>query len=386
MNIAIFTDTYHPQINGVVTSVDTFTHEFEKNGHSVLIAGPKMPGGKRSTAKIWRFNSMVFPFQREHRVIWPYSRKLCKFKDLKIDVIHAQTPFSMGYLALHLGAKYNIPVVHTYHTFFAEYLHYLPLPNVLTKAYAVMQSRRFCNRCDQVVVPSQAMKNTLNSYGITTPIDVIPTGVEIDTIPYSSQASAFREAHQIPADRPLCIFVGRLGKEKNVYFLLDAFRQVLKTVPNALLLVVGDGPELKGMRLWAHELKLDQSVRFVGYLPRNEVFTAYAASDLILFPSKTETQGLSLLEGLAMGKPAVCLNAMGVKDILEGNVGGFLTEDHLPEFVEKASALLTDSALYTQKSQEARTRAAQFSAASMAEKMIGVYESAIAAHKKGEKR
>ena len=127
MKIAIFSDTYLPQINGVVTSTQTFSRELEKLGHKVLICGPKMKGATRLTHKVWRFRSFTFPFQKEYRFINPFSRILRRFKKLGVDIIHVQTPFSMGYLGQYLGWKYKIPVVHTYHTHWEEYLHYFPL-------------------------------------------------------------------------------------------------------------------------------------------------------------------------------------------------------------------------------------------------------------------
>ena len=136
MKIAIFTDTYLPQINGVVTSTKTFKDAFEALGHTVYVMCPKV-GDSKSTEKVWRFPSVTYPFQKEYRLVLPYSKQLKHFKDLEIDVIHAQTPFTMGYLRQYLGKKYEIPVVHTYHTFFMEYVHYVPvLPTSWMKKWA----------------------------------------------------------------------------------------------------------------------------------------------------------------------------------------------------------------------------------------------------------
>ena len=368
MNIAIFSDTYSPQINGVVTSTITFAHELEKMGHKVYIMGPRMKGATESTDKVWRFRSFPFLFQKEYRCISPFSRQLRKFKGLHIDVIHIQTPFSMGYL----GWKYTIPVVHTYHTHWEEYLHYFPLlPHTIRKKLSILLlSKTFGNRCKHVIVPSSQMKEKLLEYEVSSPISVIPTGIELNQDPSQSAIDAFRTRFHLSAYTPLMIFVGRLGTEKNIYFLLESAKRVLEKVPTSKLLIVGDGPERERMKAKTAELGIASHCVFTGYLSHKDVFTAYAASKVITFPSKTETQGLSLLEGLSLGKPAVCINAMGVKDILEK--GGFLTSE-TEEFSERTIDLLTNEVLYEEKSQEALETARQFSSTAMTEKLLEVY-------------
>lgn len=372
MNIAIFSDTYSPQINGVVTSTITFAHELEKLGHKVYIMGPRMKGGTESSDKVWRFRSFPFLFQKEYMCISPFSRQLRKFKGLHIDVIHVQTPFSMGHLGQYLGWKYNIPVVHTYHTHWEEYLHYFPLlPPTLRKKLSIhLLSKTFGNRCKHVIVPSSQMKEKLLEYEVTSPISIIPTGIELNQAPSQTAIDAFRTRFQISSDTPLMIFVGRLGTEKNIYFLLESAKRVLQKIPSSKLLVVGDGPERERMKAKAEELGIMPQCIFTGYLSHKDVFIAYAASKVITFPSKTETQGLSLLEGLSLGKPAVCINAMGVKDILEK--GGFLTTE-TQEFSDRVIDLLTHESLYKEKSQEALETAQQFSSTAMTEKLLEVY-------------
>jgi glycosyltransferase involved in cell wall biosynthesis len=379
LNIAIFTETYLPQINGVVTSTLTFVEELEKLGHSVLVVGPKMKGAKESSEKVWRFRSIPYPFQNEHRVIWPISRKLRQFKDMRFDVIHIQTPFSMGHLGQYLGWKYHIPVVHTYHTYWYEYLHYFPLlpAKLRKKADLLLFTKKFCERCDHVIVPSSQMRDKLLLDHVQVPLTVIPTGIDVSRSVSHDDTVAFKQKCGISDSDHVMIFVGRLGKEKNVYFLLDAFCKILQHVPTAKLLIVGDGPEREKMEAFSKKHGFSQSVVFTGYLSHDEVFVAYSASRIIVFPSKTETQGLSLLEGLSLGKPAVCIGAMGVQDILAHNEGGFLTQDDVSEFSSCVLKLIYDESLYHTKSQEAKSRAMQFSSFRMAERLVEVYEEVI---------
>lgn len=377
MNIAVFTDTYLPQINGVVTSTVTFAEEFERQGHNVYIFAPRVDEEKRSTEQVFRFRSVVWPGQKEHRLSIPWSRKMNKFEELEIDVIHAQTPFSMGYLAQIMGKRHQLPVIHTYHTFFAKYLHYVPLlPQKMMEKYAHYESKRFCNRCNHIVVPSTQMKEKLSDYGVTVPIDVIPTGINLQSVGELESRSAFRARYHIKNDEKLCIFVGRLGIEKNVYFLLQAFQKIKDAVPHAKLFIGGDGPEKADMIDTVQKQGLVDSVIFSGYLNRQAVFSAFQAADLCLFPSVTETQGLIVLESLACQTPVVCINAMGVRDVLANNQGGFLSEETVPDFVDKAIQLLTDTPLYEKKVSEAAARVDAFSSETCARKMLKVFQTA----------
>lgn len=380
MKIAIFTDTYHPQINGVVTSTETLAAQLEALGHQVLIVGPKMDWALESTDRVWRFRSVIFPFQPEYRMISPLSRKLKQFKALNFDIIHVQTPFFIGHLGQYLSWLYRLPLVHTYHTLWAEYLHYFPaLPKQLRhQADMLLLTRNFCNRCDHVVVPSHQMKEKLIDCKVRVPLSVVPTGIDLKRIPFTdADLNNFRKQNGIKPNQKICIYVGRLGREKNVYFLLDSFQRVAEQDPYAVLLVIGDGPESEGMMLYAEKLGLSDRVIFTGYLPHPQIFLAYASSDVIMFASKTETQGLSLLEGLSQSKPAVCVDAMGVKDIFVGNQGGFLTEESVESHSNAVIQLLQNPKLYHQKQAEARAVAEHFSSDMMAKRMLQVYHEAI---------
>jgi glycosyltransferase involved in cell wall biosynthesis len=223
-------------------------------------------------------------------------------------------------------------------------------------------------------VPSVQIQDALEGYEVRKPISVIPTGITVNRVIEASAMTTFRETWKLSVEDKVCIFVGRLGKEKNVYFLLDAFAKLHQENPKTKLILVGDGPEREPLRSHAEKLHILDVVVFCGYLGHEDVFVAYAASDVILFPSKTETQGLSLLEGMSIGKPAVCLNALGVKQLLENECGGFLTEENIADYVTATKKLLDDPALYTQKSIEAKSRASEFSSTQMAKKMLAVYQ------------
>ncbi len=379
MNIAIFTDTYTPQINGVVTSTLTFKRDLEARGHTVIVGSPKVQDSPPATLSEWRFASMAFPFQKEHRMTSPLSQNLRNFEDNHFDIIHVQTPFFMGHLGQYLGWRYNIPVIHTYHTYWEEYLHYFPLlPKKICKlVYNHLLTKTFCNRCAHLIVPSHQMAEKLPTYGITTPISVIPTGIETPPPISEAEKAALSQKLGLNPERRYLIFVGRLGLEKNIPFLIEMFAHIARQLPDVDLLILGDGPEKEHLKIQAESLGIGTRCLFPGYVSHAEVFVAYSIATLIVFASKTETQGLSLLEGLAVGKPAVCIQAMGIQDILAHNNGGFLSPEEPVTFANFGMRLLTDPELYAQKAQEAQSRAQDFSSQNMTLKLESVYQNAL---------
>jgi 1,2-diacylglycerol 3-alpha-glucosyltransferase len=379
MRIAFFTDTYSPQINGVVTSILTFVQELEAMGHEVWIIGPQMENTTESTYKVRRLRSMAFPFQKEYRMISPLSRNLKDFKDLNIDVIHAQTPFFMGYLAQYLGWWHSIPVIHTYHTFWEEYLHYFPpLPKRVNLAIShFLFSKQFCNRCDHIVVPSQQIYDKLKEYEVKKPLSLIPTGIQVKTGPSEEEKQVFKQRMGLKENRRYLVFVGRLGREKNIGFLIEAFGKIANVQEDVDLVLAGDGPEKEALKAAITEKGLTDRCHFPGYISHTDVFLLYACCDVVVFASKTETQGLSLLEGLSMGKPAVCVKAMGIQDVLHQEKGGFLVNENTTEFADACLKLLNNAALYAEKAAQAKQRAHDFSSSEMAKKLIDVYQSVI---------
>ena len=379
MNILFLTDTYLPQINGVAISIRSFSEQLEKQGHSVTIIGPKTEKNQESTAKLWRFKSFPFPFQPEYRIISPLSKKLKHFEKNNFDIIHIHTPFFMGHLGQFLSWKYNIPMIHTYHTLWADYLHYFPiLPEKICKKMDLfLLSKNFCNRCSQILVPSEPIKQTLLEYKVSKPITILPTGIDTSITISNKQIETFKKKWALPNNKDIIVFVGRLGIEKNIYFLVETFKSIFKNQSNTHLLIIGDGPERENISQYISKLSLTDHVTLTGYLDQTDVFAGIMASKIISFPSTSETQGLSLLEGLNLGKPAVCINQKGVKEIIRNDQGGFLTDGTKTHYVEAALSLLTQPELYEKKSKEAKLRALDFSAPTLTKKLITIYNKTV---------
>ncbi len=373
LKIAIFTDTYFPQINGVVTSTETFVQSFRKQGHRVVIFAPDDKDAPANEVDVVRFPAVAYPFQPEYLFAFPFIRPVRNFVAYQFDIVHIQTPFSIGLYGLNLAKKHHIPVVHTYHTFFERYLHYIPiLPEAWLVGAARWISRKFCNAFDYVFAPSIQMKVQLEKYKVTTPIEVIPTGIEFMDISERDRLSVSARFN-IKKTETWAIYGGRLGREKNVYFMLDAFVRLAARFPDLKLLIVGDGPERKGMETQIQKAGFTDRVVFTGYLTRTHMITAFSLAKIYLFPSVTETQGLTLLECFSVGTPAVCIRSMGVEFLMGNDTGGFALDANLDDYVMAAQRLLQDPDLHAQKSHEARNRAAEFSATMIANRVIDIY-------------
>ncbi len=222
-----------------------------------------------------------------------------------------------------------MPVVETYHTYFEHYFeHYLPfLPAGLCRRIARRLTRKAARELDRMVVPSTAMRDALGAYGVTTPMSVIPTGIRPGSMGVGDGAR-FRARHAIAADRPVLVHVGRIGHEKNLLFLLQAFERVVRALPSALLVVAGEGPARAELQRAASALGLDGHLLWLGYLDRErELADCYRGGDAFVFTSKTETQGLVLLEAMALGVPVVALAEMGTRDLLLERRGALVAEE-----------------------------------------------------------
>jgi len=278
----------------------------------------------------------------------PLSRQLAALRVRRFDLIHIQTPFVAHYAGVRLARRLGVPCIETYHTFFEEYLfHYLPiLPKSAWRAVARLLSRRQCNRLDGLVVPSAAMRDVLVRYGVRTTMRVIPTGMPGDAF-VEGDGAAFRARHGIAPGRPTLVFVGRVAFEKNIEFLLRVAAELKRTShPDIALIVAGEGPAETPLRRLGTELGLADNLRFVGYLERGaELNGCYRAGDAFVFASRTETQGLVLLEAMSLSVPVVSTAVMGTRDILAAGQGALVAEENVANFAAQVRRLLDDTEL-----------------------------------------
>lgn len=376
LNIGIFTDDYFPSIDGAVTAIYTYTKEFFKLGHKVYIFAPRYPNYQDKEDYILRYFSIPAPFPPKYRLAIPYVPAIIKkVKELEINVIHSHSPFQMGWISTYVAKKLKLPAFMTYHTLYSEYavnyMPWFPFPDLLRK-YTQGLSRLACNKYDLVFSPSPQMKDALLQYGVKSRIDVLPTGVDIDSL-QNPDGSSFRKEYGISNDEKVMLFMGRLGREKNVSMLIRAFERILQGIPASKLIVCGEGVDKPDLMNLAKELKISDKVIFPGFVTGQKRTNCYAAADVFTFTSLTETQGLVLLEAMALGKPVVAVGEMGVLDVLDKEKGGLLTKNNLDDFTQKVIRMLTDKALYMQKSEEAKKRAYEMSSFTIAEKQVEYY-------------
>lgn len=381
MHVLMVSDVYFPRVNGVSTSIATFRTALAGCGVASTLVAPAYPGAAdkadREADGILRVPARAVPLDPEDRVMrWRTLTGLApRLAQRKVDLVHIQTPFLAHYAGLRLARALGVPVLATYHTLFEEYLyHYVPLvPRPVMRGLARRFSRAQCNALDAVVVPSSPIRERLAAYGVTRPMHVLPTGMP-EAAFVRGDGAAFRARHGIAADRPVALFVGRVAHEKNIGFLLEAVDHARRALPQALLIVAGDGPARAALREQAASLQLAENVLFLGYLDRHgELPGCYAAADLFVFASRTETQGLVLLEAMAAGTPVLALAEMGTRDILEPAASAHIGPDDVAAFGARMAELLADRAGLRARGETARADARRWNAQAMAARLAGLY-------------
>jgi glycosyltransferase involved in cell wall biosynthesis len=383
MKILMISDVYFPRVNGVSTSIETFRRNLRQLGHTVHLIAPDYGLMSAGESEVKRVPARRIPFDPEDRFM-SFKWVMSKLEDLraeKYDIIHVQTPFVAHYLGVKLSALLGIPCVETYHTFFEEYLyHYVPFaPKYLMRTLAKRFSRHQGNSLNGMVVPSHPMLHVLRAYGIATQIEVIPTGIEPASFEQGNGA-IFREQHGISQARPVLLFVGRVAHEKNIGFLLKVLVKVKAQIPSILFVIAGEGPARKSLEDEVQKQGLAEQVKFIGYLNRlTELNNCYRAADMFIFSSRTETQGLVLLEAMAQGTPVVSTAELGTRDVLQEGQGVWIAKEDVDEFSEKIIQLWADEPTRLKLGQLGRDYAQEWAAAKQAVRVVGFYQSMLGA-------
>jgi len=378
MKILYLSDVYFPRINGVSTSIETFRHELRELGHTVHLVAPEYLVASPDESDIMRVPSQQLPFDPEDRLMkfgWVIDR-IEKLRNEHYDVIHIQTPFVAHYLGIKLSRLLGIPCIETYHTFFEEYLHhYIPfVPKSIMSSVARRFSRHQGNSLDGMVIPSRPMMDVLRDYGVTTYAEVIPTGLEPESF-LTGDGDNFRKKYNIPPDRPMLLFVGRVAHEKNIQFLLQVVNRARKDIPQILLLIAGEGPARTALEHEVQKMGLSDHITFIGYLDRHtELNSCYHSADIFVFSSRTETQGLVLLEAMAQGIPVVSTAEMGTRDVLREGAGVWIAQEEVEDFSGKVITMLGDAGVRARLGEAGREYAHGWSAGKQAERMVNFYQ------------
>jgi 1,2-diacylglycerol 3-alpha-glucosyltransferase len=378
MRVLFISDVYYPRVNGVSTSINTFRADLGAAGIETVLVAPGY-GSLQETLdpSVIRVASSRIPRDPEdRRMRWgPLREALLPLETQRFDVVHIHTPFLAHYAGVRFARRTGIPVIATYHTFFEEYLHhYVPLlPRSLGRPLARRYTRSQCAQLAAIVAPSEPMRQLLRDYGVSTRIEVIPTGLPADRFVPGDGAS-FRQSFGIPLNRPLLLYVGRVAHEKNIEFLLHSFVALRRTRPDAMLAIAGEGPARPALQSLARELGIMQSLYFIGYLNREHALAdCYAAADVFVFASRTETQGLVLLEALAQGRPVVSTAMLGTTSILQPGCGARVAPERPDAFAQIVADILEDPQRAARLSAQARDYAQSWTSAHMSWRLAKLY-------------
>jgi glycosyltransferase involved in cell wall biosynthesis len=380
MKIAIFTNIYLPNPYGVSGSVESFRREFERTGHEVCIFAPQWKGYHDKNPNVFRYPAVETNIKIKFPIPIPYSRKISKIiNKLDLDVIHSQHPNLLGSAARRWAKKKNIPLVFTWHTLYDQYAHFVPfVPQKLAVWFAIRNARNYANKCDQIVVPTLSVGEIIKKWGVTNKnITAISTGVEEGQFANPNRESV-RKKYKINSDEILLFVMTRLTAENNMEFLVDAMLDILEDNKNAKFMICGDGNLKEGLTKKVSDKKLSERIIFIGIVRGSEKKNYYAAGDIFVYASTSETQGMVLTEAMYAGLPIVAVRATGVKDIVEDGKTGFLVLEDKADFGDAAQKLIDDKNLRGKFSEEAEEIAkAKYTSKICAEKMIEVYEKAI---------
>ena len=307
MNIGIFTDSYFPQLSGVATSIKTLKDALEKQGHNVFIFTTTDPHIKKGTveANIFRFSSVPFISFTDRRVAFRGFFEATKVaREVKLDIVHTQTEFALGMIGKYVAHQLKIPAIHTYHTMYEDYLHYV-LNGHLLRPYHVKQfTNAYLKNMDGVIAPSKRVEALLKRYRVNIPMRVIPTGVDINSLNKPETVDVRKEL-DIPDDVPVLLTLSRVAEEKKIDRILNAMPEFLDEFPQTRLVIAGDGPDMEVLQEQVERLTLEDSVIFTGDIPHDDVGSYYKMADLFVSASDTETQGLTYIEALASGTRCV---------------------------------------------------------------------------------
>ena len=381
MRIAMFTNNYKPFIGGVPVSIEQLSDGLRELGHTVYIFAPDY-GVEETDEYVIRYRTL---YQKEEKGLVVgncFDREVEKrFRELHFDVIHVHHPMVSGYMALYLGKKYNVPVAYTYHTRYEDYLHYFKVfqkmqdhdrlfHGVTKYSREVLVPRymaAFANQCDQIFAPTRLMKDFMLKQGVDTRITILPTGLRDGAFVKNELKSAAIRERYLGGRTYLFCTIARLEKEKYLDFLLDGIRELKEQIGDSFcLMLIGEGSERAHLTARLKAEGLERQVVLIGRVPNEEIRDYQFASDAFLFTSKSETQGIVLLEAMASGSPVIAVKASGVVDVVRNGFNGYMTGESVSEWVAAVRRTVEYPEQYRWMSAQAEATAANYHNSSIA--------------------
>lgn len=399
MRIGIFTESYPPLVNGVSTSILMLQRALEKEGHEVFIVtvgNDKLKYALENDGKILRLPSLHIAHLYDYKVTSVYPIKAINMiKKMNLDIIHTNVEFTIGMFARVVSVQLGIPLVHTYHTMWEDYTHYITKNNKVldkvTKSAVKYLSVFFGDTtATELIVPTKKIYDLFkDKYKVKKNIHIVPTGIE--TSKFYRENFPIREVNKLKRylgikRKDFCILtVSRIAQEKSIDRLITNHKKLIEKYPNFKLVIVGDGPDLDKLKELTKELKIENNIIFTGKIALNNIPLYYMLGDIFVTASKTETQGLTVVEAMSASIPVVAVNDDSFKNSVIDDLNGYLFDSD-EEYISYISKIYEDKELYDRLSKQARILSNDFSSEIFGKKVLKVYETAIKNYNENNKR
>lgn len=381
MRVGLFTDAYLPQIGGVSTASHLIKTKLIERGHEAYVITGADPKAEEEENVI-RIPS--YPFVSAKRVASEFAPfKMKEIHGLNLDLCHSQTEFSLGSISRRIARKAQIPLIHTYHTLYEDWIESQPGPAFLGKisiGYVKAQSIKHCSYAEKVIVPTAKTETLLRDYGIETPITILPTGIQVETFREArldtENRKQLRKQLGIPEDAFVVLYLGRISNEKAIDQVMNYMPKLMDRHSNLYYVLVGSGPSLNEGKAKAKEMGLADRILFTGQVKLSQVAKYYAIADSFASASQSETQGLTYIEAMAVGLPLMAYPDPCLDGVLKNQVNGFVFTDE-EEFARGLESLMSDFQSYEKISENAIKTAEEFSSEKFMDTLLDLYENVL---------
>lgn len=378
MRIGFFTDTYLPTPTGKSVVIEVYRKALERAGHEVYVIAPAFPKYQDISENIIRVPSITLPNRPENPLAkLPSSSLLRHIKSLELDVVHIFSIYNIGQFGMTVAKKLYLPKILSFDNLFTEHTrYYRDIYKPLAKSWHVSTTRKLANQANLVIVPSPSALQLAKMYGIVTPVEIVPAGIEMSE--YSAcPPSEVRDRFSIPVGQKILLYTGRLDEENNIRFLLKSFKSALQKDSDLHLLIIGRGPQEDLYRKIVKRQSFGDNVTFGGFMPRGELNRIYGACDIFLFPSTSATQAIAVLEAMAGGLPIVAINRLGPADLVRDNENGFLVPLNEKRFTDSILTLTENEKLIGHFGRASKQIASRFTLENCINHLIASYKTVV---------